>query len=129
MTPRAAKSPTERHVPMAIAPAVLVRRARLGLIVVALAAVPALAADVGVVQSNQTFSIPTLSVHAGDLVRFDNHDTVTHNITIKAGGDDDAEDLGLQKPGATVSYRFAAKGAYKVICSIHPRMKMTVNVQ
>jgi plastocyanin len=66
----------------------------------------------------------------GDTVRFENADTVTHNITVKGSSeDDDAEDLGLQKPGAAVAHKFTARGSYRVICSIHPRMKMTVNVQ
>jgi plastocyanin len=103
---------------------------RCSLILAALCAAPALAADVAVTQKNQTFSSATLSVHVGDTVRFENADTVTHNITVKGGGDDDdADDLGLQKPGATVSHKFATHGSYRVVCSIHPRMKMTVNVQ
>ena len=53
---------------------------------------------------------------------------MTHNITVKSG-DGDADDLGLQKPGNAVHYKFDTKGAYRVVCSIHPRMKMTVNVQ
>jgi plastocyanin len=96
----------------------------------ALCAFPALAADVGVVQKNQTFSTSALSVHVGDTVRFENADTVTHNVTVKgASDDDDADDLGLQKPGVAVTHKFTAPGSYRVICSIHPRMKMTVNVQ
>ena len=91
-------------------------------------AMPALAADLSVSQSNQTFSSPNLAVHVGDKVVFHNNDTVTHNITVKSG-DGDADDLGLQKPGVAVNYKFEAAGAYRVVCSIHPRMKMTVNVQ
>ncbi len=100
------------------------------LLFAALCAAPALAADVGVVQKNQTFSSGMLAVHVGDTVRFENADTVTHNVTVKgAGDDDDTDDLGLQKPGASVVHKFTAHGSYRVICSIHPRMKMTVNVQ
>jgi len=69
-----------------------------------------------------------MTVHVGDKLTFNNQDDVTHNITVKGGADDDADDLGLQKPGKSVSYTFDAKGAYRVICSIHPKMKMTVNV-
>ena len=93
-------------------------------------AAPALAADLAITQKNQTFSEASITVHAGDTVRFMNADTVTHNITVNgAGDDDDADDLGLQKPGAAVSHKFAAHGTFRVVCSIHPRMKMTVNVQ
>lgn len=106
------------------------KRTRFAVLILGVAAFPALAADVSVGQSNQTFSTGALNIHVGDTVKFQNNDTVTHNITIKpATSDDDAEDLGLQKPGLGVSYKFPAKGAYRVVCSIHPRMKMTVNVQ
>ncbi len=93
------------------------------------AAFPALAADLSVVQQNQTFSNASMSLHVGDKLTFVNQDDVTHNITVKGGAGDDADDLGLQKPGKSVSYTFDTKGAYRVICSIHPKMKMTVNVQ
>ena len=89
------------------------------------AAFPALAADLSVGQQNQTFSMPSMNVHVGDKVTFNNQD----DITIKGGADGDAEDLGLEKPGKSVNYTFDAKGAYRVICSIHPKMKMTINVQ
>lgn len=106
------------------------QRSRLGLTVLFLGALPALAADLSVSQKNKTFSVPSLSVQVGDTVHFKNFDDVTHNITVKGGGsDDDTDDLGLQKPGVEVSHRFDAKGRYRVVCSIHPRMRMTVNVQ
>jgi len=85
-----------------------------------------MAADLSISQSNQTFSSSDLSVHVGDKVSFHNADSVTHNITVKSGSGD-ADDLGLQKPGGVVSYKFDTKGTYRVVCSIHPRMKMTVN--
>ena len=83
-------------------------------------AVPALASDLSVSQSNQTFSSAVLTVHAGDKV--------SHNITVKSASGD-ADDLGLQKPGGVVSYQFESKGTYRVVCSIHPRMKMMVNAE
>ena len=102
---------------------------RYALIATCLTALPALAADLSITQKNQTFSSQAMTVHVGDTVHFQNDDTVNHNITVRGGPDDDADDLGLQKPGAAVCYKFEAKGAYRVICSIHPRMKMTVTVQ
>lgn len=66
----------------------------------------------------------------GDTLRFDNLDKVTHNITVKsAKGHVDTEDLGLQKPGKSVSHRFTVPGDYRVVCSIHPKMKLVVKVQ
>ena len=92
-------------------------------------AFPALAAEQTVVQQGQAFSSSSLTLHPGDKLNFNNEDDVTHNITVKGGADGDVDDLGLQKPGKMVSYVFDTKGAYRVICSIHPKMKMTVNVQ
>ncbi len=43
---------------------------------------------------------------------------VNHNITVRGGTGDDSDDLGLQKPGANVSYKFDTKGSYRVICRI-----------
>lgn len=101
---------------------------RLAFFAVLAVALPALAAETAISQKNQTFSMATATIHAGDTVHFHNDDTVTHNITVKSA-DDDTDDLGLQKPGQMVSHKFDAKGVYRVVCSIHPRMKMTVTVQ
>jgi plastocyanin len=101
---------------------------RLAALAAVLIAAPALAGDLAVNQKDQTFSTPVLNVHTGDKVVWHNNDAVTHNITVR-GSDGDSEDLGLQKPGSPVSYTFSDKGAFRVVCSIHPKMKMTVNVQ
>lgn len=63
----------------------------------------------------------------GDRIVFTNEDDVIHNIHIFGPGDDE-KDLGLQKPGATLSYTFDKVGAYKVRCNIHPSIKMAVTV-
>lgn len=101
---------------------------RLAALAAILIGAPALAGDLAVSQKDQTFSTPALNVHTGDKVVWHNNDTVTHNITVR-GGDGDSDDLGLQKPGTPVSFTFAEKGAFRVVCSIHPKMKMTINVQ
>jgi plastocyanin len=91
----------------------------------------ALAAQAGglaVEQNGQQFSQKSAALKPGDAVTFANHDDVTHNITVDSG-EDDPVDLGLQKPGESVSYKFDKAGRFKIRCSIHPGMKMTVNVQ
>ncbi len=96
---------------------------------VAFAAGSALAAgDVAITQKDQAFSQPSVTIAAGQHVVFTNADDVTHNISVRSS-DDDTEDLGLQKPGQTVSFKFTDPGTYRVICSIHPKMKMTVVVK
>ena len=83
---------------------------------------------VSVDQSGQQFSEKSLSLKSGDNIAFVNRDDVTHNINV-INDDDDAIDLGLQKPGETLNYKFDKTGRFKIRCSIHPSMKMTVNVK
>jgi plastocyanin len=86
------------------------------------------AATTTIDQRGQTFSEKSVSVSVGDSLIFANHDDVTHNIGV-VNDDDDATDLGLEKPGETVTYKFDKAGRFKVRCSIHPSMKMAVKVQ
>src|ERR1700676_1009488 len=60
------------------------------------------------------------SLAKGDRIIFSNEDDVIHNIHIFGPGDDDSTDLGLQKPGATLSYKFDKAGSYMAPCSIPP---------
>ena len=106
---------------------------RIGSIVVAASALLVLgvsvrAATTTVEQSGQQFSEKSLSLGVGDSITFANHDDVTHNINVSFG-DDDPVDLGLQKPGESITYKFDKAGRFKIRCSIHPSMKMTVNVK
>jgi plastocyanin len=78
-------------------------------------------------QQAQTFSQKSAALKVGDSITFANHDDVTHNIGV-FGEDDDGADLGLQKPGEMLTYKFDKAGRFKVRCSIHPSMKMTVTV-
>jgi plastocyanin len=85
------------------------------------------ASSVTISQSGQKFSERSADLKPGDVLNFANQDDVSHNITV-ADDDDEATDLGLQKPGETLKYTFDKAGRFKVRCSIHPSMKMTVNV-
>ncbi len=86
------------------------------------------AAGVTIDQSGQQFSEKSVALTPGDAVTFANKDDVSHNITV-INDDDDTADLGLQKPGQSLSYKFDKAGRFKVRCSIHPSMKMTVTVK
>lgn len=79
-------------------------------------------------QRGQDFSEKSVSLSAGDELTFANHDEVAHNISI-IDDDDDNDNLGLQKPGMTLSHIFDKRGRFKVRCSIHPNMRMTVMVK
>ena len=69
------------------------------------------------------------SLAKGDRIVFTNEDDVIHNVHIFGPGNDDSTDLGLQKPGATLTYKFDKAGAYRVRCNIHPSVKMAVTVK
>jgi cytochrome c peroxidase len=86
------------------------------------------AANTTIEQSGQQFSERNVALQKGDSIVFSNHDDVTHNISV-IDDDDEAADLGLQKPGQSLTYKFDKSGKFKVRCSIHPSMKMTVNVK
>jgi plastocyanin len=91
---------------------------------------PAVAWAAGFVisQHGLRFSQSTISIHQGDTLSFSNEDNVSHNISVRGGGDDDTDDLGVQKPRDVVSYKFTDKQVYSVVCSIHPGMRLRVVV-
>jgi plastocyanin len=86
------------------------------------------ASSVTITQSGQKFSERSADLNRGDVLQFANQDDVSHNITV-ADDEDDATDLGLQKPGENLSYTFDKAGRFKIRCSIHPSMKMAVSVK
>jgi len=88
----------------------------------------AFAADNPIDQANQQFSNKALSAKTGDTVTFKNSDDVTHNITVD-GPDGDNDDLGLQKPGESLTTKISKAGEYNVHCHIHPKMKMKIIAQ
>jgi plastocyanin len=72
-----------------------------------------------------------LTIAAGTTVTFTNMDTVKHTATQGENGvraTDFLFDLQLE-PGASDSYTFAAPGVYKVTCTVHSTMNMTITVQ
>jgi plastocyanin len=104
---------------LAIAIAVL-----LGLVV----AVPA-ATTITIIQRGLALDRASVSLTKGDRLNFSNDDDVMHNIHIFGPGSEESADLGLQKPGKTLSYKFDKAGAYRVRCNIHPSVKMAVTVK
>jgi plastocyanin len=88
------------------------------------------AATTMIVQAGQAFSETDVTVKAGDHIKFANQDDVNHNILVQEGDDDDnAKDMGVQAPGASVEVPFDKAGKYKIRCHIHPNMKLNVDVQ
>ena len=96
----------------------------------ALLAVPSLcwaAAMINVDQKGLAFSTPVLTIKKGDIVNFTNNDSTSHNILVTGNGV--TLNSGLQQPGVAFKAPLMKEGTYKVICGIHPKMKMTIVVQ
>jgi cytochrome c peroxidase len=88
----------------------------------------AVAGDTAIDQAGQKFSQSSITIKTGDTVTFHNQDDVTHNINV-IDSDGVPEDQGLQKPGENITKKFEIAGHYSVRCQIHPRMKMSIDVQ
>lgn len=86
------------------------------------------ATTITVAQRGLLLNKSSVTLAKGDQIVFTNEDDVIHNIHIFGPGDFE-KDLGLQKPGATLSYTFENAGAYRVRCNIHPSIKMAVTVK
>ena len=102
-------------------------------IAVALLALPGLvgsarAAEHFVDQHDLNFVPQTMTIKAGDTVRFTDTDRITHNITI-VNPDGTIEDKGMSTYSQHIVVQFDKPGVYKVICRIHPNMNMTITVE
>jgi cytochrome c peroxidase len=86
------------------------------------------AATATVGQEGQHFDQKTLTAGTGDVVVFQNNDTVRHNIKIY-NENDEVTDLGLQDPGQSLTYKLDKPGHYRARCGIHPSMKLSITVQ
>ena len=79
-------------------------------------------------QKDKEFKPESLSIKAGQSVRFNNDDNVAHNVTVKAP-DGSLKNVGLQKVGEHSDVTFDKAGEHEVKCALHPKMKMMVKVQ
>ena len=86
----------------------------------------ALAAERSISQKGRAFSESAVSVKKGDTLNFVNDDNIAHNILSTTAGNE--FNLGTQNPGSTTPVTFKTAGEVTVLCAIHPRMKLVVNV-
>ncbi len=85
-------------------------------------------ASTAITQKDKTFSQESVTVKAGEKIRFVNDDDVTHNITVQ--GPNGVSTKGVpEKPGTEIELAFEDVGVSMVHCLIHPKMKLTVEVQ
>jgi plastocyanin len=100
----------------------------LGLAAAGLAAVvtAVYAAEHVVGQKNKDFTQKSLRIKVGDSVDFRNDDAFFHNVFSLS--DAKTFDLGSYPQGQSRKVTFDKAGVVDVECSIHPNMKMTIEV-
>jgi plastocyanin len=70
------------------------------------------------------FESATLTVKAGTVVKFVNHDTAAHTAT----ADDGSFDTGSIAPGGSADVHLDKAGTFTYKCSFHPSMTGTITV-
>jgi len=86
------------------------------------------AAEAVIDQLNLKFVPNTITINAGDSVRFENHDPFTHDVTV-VSPDGSSSDKGLQQHGKDNVVAFPKSGTFSITCKMHPNMKATVIVK
>ena len=78
-------------------------------------------------QKGQAFRPGELFIKHGDTIELANDDgDILHHAYVESAAF--SFDSGDQEPGAKVSIAFPVSGSFNVLCGIHPRMKMRVQV-
>jgi plastocyanin len=77
-----------------------------------------------VAMDGMKFSPDKLDIKVGDTVEWTNEDDRDHNVTAKDG----SFKSGNLSHGEKYSFTFKKAGKYAYSCSLHPRMKGTINV-
>jgi plastocyanin len=91
-------------------------------------AVAAHAAETAVDQKGLKFVPNTVTINAGDSIRFTNGDPFTHDVTV-ISADGSSSDKGLQQHGKDNVVAFPKSGIFSIVCKMHPNMKATVIVK
>lgn len=86
---------------------------------------PTAPADTSVRMGGSRFEPVTLTIHAGDTVRWFNDDAIPHTVSATDG----SWDSGNLAPGQAYERRFDVAGSYPYLCRYHPGMTGTIEVQ
>ena len=79
-------------------------------------------------QRGREFRPGLLNVKLGDIVRIVNDDgDLSHHAYVSS--ERFKFDSGDQEPGGRTDIAFTAAGTFNVLCGIHPKMRLIVNVQ
>lgn len=79
-------------------------------------------------QHEEQFRPGTLVLHTDDVVRVVNDDGMVHHHAY-VDSPTFKFDSGDQAPGGHSDIRFTERGHFKVLCGIHPRMRLDVDVR
>jgi plastocyanin len=100
------------------------------LVAAAAVAIPALAGTTSVKIGDNFFVRPannaTVTVKKGTTVKWRFTGQITHNVTVSKGPQ------GFHSPArssGSYSHKMTKKGTYKIICTFHPGMQMTLKVK
>jgi plastocyanin len=79
-------------------------------------------------QAGQMFRPAEVTIKRGEIVELINDDgDLLHHAYIDSDGMNfDSGDL---RPGARASIKFSVAGDFRVLCAIHPKMKLLVHVK
>lgn len=78
-------------------------------------------------QKKRKYTPKDITINAGETVTVLNDDLFLHHTYIKHP--DMKFDSGSMEEGDQIDILFKQKGAYDVLCKIHPKMKLKVTVQ
>jgi plastocyanin len=101
------------------------------LAVSAAVAVPALAATKKISVGDFFFvrnssSTPSVTVHRGTVVKWVWRGQIAHNVTVTRGP---AKFHSRTITHGSYSHRMKRRGTYRIICTIHPNMKLVLHVR
>ncbi len=85
------------------------------------------AAELTISQKKRSFDPKLLNARIGDTVLLVNDDRYAHNLYSETPGFE--FNVRKQMPGDNHSMKLDKRGKFEIRCVIHPRMKMTVNVE
>lgn len=85
------------------------------------------AEEFAISQKKKRFTPKLLNAKLGDTLVFVNDDRYAHNLYSETQGFE--FDVRKQMPGAKHRMTLEKRGSFEIRCVIHPRMKMTVNVE
>jgi plastocyanin len=101
-------------------------RMRIACFFIAVLPFAAYGASLEVLQQDKKFSPTKLKIKAGDTVNFKNEDAFFHNVFSLS--DVQTFDLGSYPKGQSKPVTFDKPGTIEVECSIHPEMKLIIEV-